>query len=101
MVVDTIGTELLRERLMTRAKVARRVGVSPQVVCSWVSGVKRPAPEHREILQRELGIPVEAWLTPDERTDERHEFPSIVSSYMQRVQAMAAELLAQISRKVL
>jgi transcriptional regulator with XRE-family HTH domain len=101
MPVDTVGTELLKERFLTKAEVARRVGVSHQVVSDWAAGMKRPAPEHREILQREFGIPVEAWLTPDERTDDKHEFSAVVAEYMRRLQAKATELLASIARKTL
>jgi transcriptional regulator with XRE-family HTH domain len=100
MPVDTVGTELLRERFLTKAEVARRVGVSHQVVSDWVAGMKRPVLEHREILQREFGIPVEAWLTPDER-EPKYPLSFIISEYMHRTQVAAADLLARIARKAL
>lgn len=99
--MGTIGAQLLKERFLTQAEVARRVGVSKQVVSRWVAGEKRPDPERRALLEKEFGIPVEAWLEPDERTDERHEFAAVVTEYLRRLQARGTELLATIARKTL
>lgn len=101
MRVSTIGAELLKGRFLNKSDVARRVGVSHQVVSQWVAGEKRPDPERRALIEKEFGIPADAWLEPEERTDERHEFAAVVSEYLRRLQAEATEFLASIARKTL
>lgn len=50
----------------TQAVVAEELGVSRQAVASWLSGVKGPADERRETIERLFGIVKEAWdRTPD------------------------------------
>lgn len=101
MGVATIGAELLKGRFLTQAEVARRVGVSKQVVSRWVAGDTRPEPERRALLESEFGIPAEAWLTPEERAADKREFTDILTEYLRRTQALATKFIAGISRKTL
>lgn len=101
MGVATIGSELLKGRLLNMTDVASLTGVSSQVVGQWVAGTKRPSKKNREILQHELGIPVDAWLTPEERDPERHDFAALLNEYTRRVQTLATEFLAAVARKTL
>jgi transcriptional regulator with XRE-family HTH domain len=101
MGVGTIGAQLLKERFLTQAEVARRVGVSKQVVSRWVAGEKRPDPERRALLEQAFGIPIEAWLEPEERDPGAPGYAAIVAKYMRRVQELATQALAEILRKTL
>lgn len=48
----------------TPAAVARDVGVTRQAVIQWIHGIAKPRPEHREQLERLLGIPAASWDEP-------------------------------------
>lgn len=50
----------------SQADLARRLGITPQAVSSWITGRTRPAPAVRRTLEQLLGIPVAQWLTPEE-----------------------------------
>ena len=45
----------------TQRELARRIGVSPGDVSTWELSRKKPAPEARDQLEKELGIPADSW----------------------------------------
>lgn len=57
----------------TQAEVARTIGVTPQNVGQWVRSEVRPGQVSRTALQRAYGIPLEAWLTAEERAKLRRQ----------------------------
>lgn len=62
----TSGPDLLRARLSvlgwTQEELASRVGVTPPAVSRVLSGQTTPSLSLAWKLQRETGVPVEAWL---------------------------------------
>ncbi len=55
------------KRVMTQSDLARRLGCAQPSLSQWVRMNTRPEPHYRTALERELGIPVDDWLTEDER----------------------------------
>jgi plasmid maintenance system antidote protein VapI len=53
---------------LTQVGVADALGVSQQSVSMWLKGRSRPSPPLREALERVTGIPVQSWLTEEERS---------------------------------
>lgn len=53
----------------TQAWIAARVGVTQQNVSVWLSGRCRPSVIVRMKLERLAGIPLDAWLTLEEREE--------------------------------
>lgn len=71
MATPTTGAEMLRaycdgERGRQNA-LATRLDISQAAVSAWASGKSRPEPAYREALAVALGIPVDAWVTDDDR----------------------------------
>lgn len=46
---------------LTVKDVADLLGVKRQAVSAWLHGTNRPDPDKMAILQREYGIPMQAW----------------------------------------
>lgn len=55
----------------SQAAVAAKVGVSQQAVSSWARGLTRPDFLARQKLADAFGVPVESWLTAEERKELR------------------------------
>jgi transcriptional regulator with XRE-family HTH domain len=51
----------------TQQDIADKLGTSKQNVQNWVTGAARPNAFMRDLIQRVLGIPRDAWLTKAER----------------------------------
>lgn len=62
----TAGRAALLAALLAVRQVdlARRLGVSRPILSQWASGARRPAYAGRVALDRELGIPLDAWDRP-------------------------------------
>jgi hypothetical protein len=58
------GSRLLGAVPLTRRQAGRRIGVSHETICCWISGKRVPRPEHRRALRTAFCIPEDAW--PDE-----------------------------------
>jgi len=65
----TEGRELLLAHLAkgSQGALARALGIAQQSISQWAKGIARPAPQHREALERIARIPASAWYTADER----------------------------------
>ena len=68
----TRAAKLLREMVaprhrITQSRIAKLCDVSQQAVSGWLCGRSRPAEHLRPLLEAWTGIPVEAWLTDEER----------------------------------
>lgn len=46
---------------LTRADVARQLGVTPQAVSSWLRRLSKPVEQHRRQLFALYGIAVDSW----------------------------------------
>jgi hypothetical protein len=46
------------------AATGRKLGLSTEAVRRWAMGLTKPRPEHREQLERLLGIPAASWDEP-------------------------------------
>lgn len=69
MVDESVGARLRRaiaERGITEAEAARELRVLSQSLSNWLCGHGRPELVAMVKIQRVYGIPVEAWLTPDD-----------------------------------
>lgn len=49
---------------VSMAEIAKRVGVSRQMVWAWAEGKSRPSLEHMIALREEYGLEVEGWVKP-------------------------------------
>jgi transcriptional regulator with XRE-family HTH domain len=67
----TEGHRLLVESFYRPAEVARLAGVARQRVSEWRAGQKRPVAEARSALERAIGIPSRAWVSPPLRREPR------------------------------
>ena len=76
--MKTKGARLLREKLVTQERIAQALGVSKQAVSAWITGVARPTPERMVQLERDFGVPMQAWTEED--TDESGELPAVAKS---------------------
>lgn len=47
--------------------LARELGVSETAVSNWFLGSSRPTVPYRHALARLTGVPVDAWMTDEER----------------------------------
>lgn len=47
---------------MSRLELCERIGADPSQVSRWVSGERAPSLRYASKLQKELGIPIDAWL---------------------------------------
>jgi transcriptional regulator with XRE-family HTH domain len=73
--MKTKGARLLREKLLTQERIAQSLGVSKQAVSAWITGVARPTPERMAQLERDFGVPMQAW-TEEDPADDDSEAPS-------------------------
>ncbi len=66
---STEGRRLLRKYLggVTQVALAARLRVRQQMLSAWVNGKCRPEHHFRLALERETGIPANAWFTARER----------------------------------
>lgn len=55
----------------TAASAARKVGATPTALNYWCVGARRPGLLQAMKIQRFAGIPLEDWLTDDERWELR------------------------------
>lgn len=69
--LQTVGRALLVAYLEkdgnSQGKLADALGLVQSSVSLWASGKARPEPPIRTLLVLHAGIPVDAWLTDDER----------------------------------
>lgn len=66
------AAERLRSYLtpqITSAELARKLGVSQQLVYNWTHGLGRPDIELREKIEELTGVPASTWLTENERSE--------------------------------
>ena len=65
------GHKLLQKWLdrtkTTRAKLAVLLDITPQTVSGYLVDGHRPSFQYREMLQKIAGVPVESWLTAEEK----------------------------------
>lgn len=52
---------------ITAAELARKLDVSQQAIYNWTHGHSRPVLGFREKIAKLTGVPIESWLTDDER----------------------------------
>ena len=61
-----VGGELLaavlEERALSRSTLCTKLDINESAVSRWISGERTPSLEMAHRLERELGIPTEAWL---------------------------------------
>jgi transcriptional regulator with XRE-family HTH domain len=61
---------LLRKKLsptvpkFSQAELAKKVGVTPQSVSAWLSGVAKPSVDKMALIQRLTGVKIESWAKP-------------------------------------
>jgi plasmid maintenance system antidote protein VapI len=62
---QSTGPELLKkaldDRQMTQGQLRRRIGAPTGAISRWIRGERRPGLNMAVRLERELGIPVDAW----------------------------------------
>ncbi len=49
---------------MTRAELAKTLGVSPQAVSAWLMKISKPSYELRVQIRKMFGIPAASWDEP-------------------------------------
>jgi len=54
-------------QLIGLRELARELGIAPQSVAAWRDAKARPVAHFREALFKLLGIPVDAWMSGEER----------------------------------
>lgn len=52
---------------ITAAELARKLAVSQQAIYNWTHGHSRPVLGYREKIAKLTGVPIESWLTDEER----------------------------------
>jgi transcriptional regulator with XRE-family HTH domain len=71
---STVASERLRAsldpRVMSRADLAEKLGVSRQAVSDWVSGDSQPKPELMAKIEDLLGIPMRSWTETSDEADK-------------------------------
>jgi transcriptional regulator with XRE-family HTH domain len=50
----------------TQGRIARKIGVRQPTVSDWVTGKKKPEHTNRMLLEKNYGIPNDAWDRPAE-----------------------------------
>lgn len=62
---STILTELRNKRGLSHEKLAKKAGVSPEIIAAWESGEQFPDQEHLLLLARALKVPISALVNDD------------------------------------
>ena len=62
---STILTELRNKRGLSHEKLAKKAGVSPEIIAAWESGEQFPDQEHLLLLARALKMPISALVNDD------------------------------------
>ncbi len=74
----TEGARLLRGLLypaIRQVDLAKRLGVTRQLVHGWLRGADRPSPRLMRDLEDELGIPMRAWVEPASEPGDSADTP--------------------------
>lgn len=62
---STILTELRNKRGLSHEKLAKKAGVSPEIIAAWESGEQFPDQEHLLLLAKALKVPISALVNDD------------------------------------
>lgn len=80
-----------KERGMTQAELGALLGISGKAVSKWERGLSKPCDEHLERLIDLLGLPVDKYITAEEKENaQRTTFLSTVRKEFTRIFATGA-----------
>lgn len=98
---DTLGKRIkyARERLrLTQGDLGKRVGIQPQSVSQWESGIKAPSRENLKAVASILSISLQ-WLVYGGPLPERHENDTLVPQPQMRARPMLSVADAAAKRQ--
>lgn len=92
---------------LSQAQIGRRLNVSKTAVAGWQSGLKKPAPEKRKLLESFLGIPVGDWdvdanpeivriAYPQKNNSRAKEITGDLASHTQRLHALLRDCFEEL-----
>ena len=80
-----------KERGLTQAELGAMLGISGKAVSKWERGLSKPCDEHLERLIDLLGLPVDKYITAEEKENaQRTTFLSTVRKEFTRILATGA-----------
>ena len=73
-----IVSELRAKKGLSREKLAKKVGVSPDVIAAWEEGTQYPDQEHLLLLARAFKVRISDLVNEDRELMLKHNRPCIV-----------------------
>ena len=89
--IGDLIVEKRKERGLTQAELGAMLGISGKAVSKWERGLSKPCDEHLERLIDLLGLPVDKYITAEEKENaQRTTFLSTVCKEFTRIFATGA-----------
>lgn len=95
---ESLGSHQLQRCGKTQGELQELFSVAPREISRWLSGVRRPGLKRRRAIEKELGIPADAWDqdAPDQPEVEATTASSSATEQADRMRRLIDNQLASL-----